>query len=201
MRIIHQKTYADNKSIVWCGTNSIAIHLQKVISVEATFGSQNSVWIDGAIHFHWWRRCELMEEINNLIDGCNWCKNCFKIIKIVRIMRETRSISIKHDIVIITSQPDIFCVTHHVTCKILAHKSTNNTKGLWHKVSCTQHSLSKECLLSANYHPMSRFWRYSNTAFTSPSVKIFPSCSDVSIFKSLIPLFMISSQNQIVLIA
>jgi muconolactone delta-isomerase len=51
------------------------------------------------------------------------------------------------------------------------------------------------------YRPMILDRRYSNVGLAKPLVNISPSCSEVSIFKSLIPYLLISSQNQIVLVA
>ncbi len=50
------------------------------------------------------------------------------------------------------------------------------------------------------YQPMILDQRYSNVGWARPLVNISPSCSEVSIFKSLIPRLLISSQNQIVLV-
>ena len=51
------------------------------------------------------------------------------------------------------------------------------------------------------YQPMILDQRYSNVGLARPLVNISPSCLEVSIFKSLIPCLLISSQNQIVLVA
>ena len=51
-----------------------------------------------------------------------------------------------------------------------------------------------------NYQPIIVDQRYSNVGWERPLVKISPSCSLVSIFKSLIPRLWISSRNQIVLV-
>jgi hypothetical protein len=51
------------------------------------------------------------------------------------------------------------------------------------------------------YKPMILDRRYSNVGLARPLVNISPGCSEVSIFKSLIPCLLISSQNQIVLVA
>jgi hypothetical protein len=51
------------------------------------------------------------------------------------------------------------------------------------------------------YQPMILNRRYSNVGLARPLVNISPSYSEVSIFKSLIPRLLISSQNQIVLVA
>ena len=52
-----------------------------------------------------------------------------------------------------------------------------------------------------NYQPIILDRRYSNVGWERPLVKISPSCSVVSIFRSLIPRLWISSRNQIVLVA
>jgi hypothetical protein len=51
------------------------------------------------------------------------------------------------------------------------------------------------------YQPMILDQRYSDVGLARPLVNISPSCSEVSIFKSLIPRLLISTQNQIVLVA